>query len=43
MNTSGVQRGYMAKNMEAEEFKKVVTNAISREFEKEIKLKIILK
>lgn len=41
LNTSGVQRGYMAKNMEAEEFIKVVTNAISREFEKEIKLERI--
>lgn len=41
MNTSGVQRGYMAKNMKAEEFIKVVTNAISREFEKEIKLEKI--
>lgn len=41
MNTSGVQRGYMAKNMKAEEFIKVVMNALSMEFGKEVKLKII--
>ncbi|MFL0194857.1 hypothetical protein ACJDU8_04610 [Clostridium sp. WILCCON 0269] len=41
MNTSGVQRGYMAKNMKAEEFIKVVINALSREFEKEFRLEII--
>ena len=41
MNTSGIQRGYMAKNMETEEFIKVVVNALSMEFGKEIKLKII--
>lgn len=41
MNTSGIQRGYMDKNMEAEEFIKVVINALSREFGREVKLKII--
>lgn len=41
MNTSGIQRGYMAKNMKAEEFIKVVVNALSREFGKEVKLEII--
>ncbi len=41
MNTSGVQRGYMDKNMTAEEFIKVVVNALSMEFGKEVKLKII--
>lgn len=41
MNTSGIQRGYMAKNMKAEEFIKVVINALSREFGKEVKLKTI--
>ena len=41
MNTSGIQRGYMAKNMKAEEFIKVVVNALSMEFEKEVKLEII--
>lgn len=38
MNTSGVQRGYMAKNMKPEAFIKVVINALSRKFEKEVKL-----
>lgn len=41
MNTSGIQRGYMAKNMKAEEFIKVVINALSMEFGKEVKLEII--
>lgn len=41
MNTSGIQRAYMAKNMEAEEFIKVVINALSREFGKEVKLEKI--
>ncbi|MGY0373246.1 hypothetical protein [Clostridium sp. JNZ J1-5] len=41
MNTSGIQRGYMAKNMKAEEFIKVVVNALSKEFGKEVKLEII--
>lgn len=41
MNTSGIQRGYMAKNMKAEEFIKVVVNALSMEFGKEVKLKTI--
>ncbi len=41
MNTSGIQRGYMVKNMKAEEFIKIVVNALSMEFGKEVKLKII--
>jgi len=41
MNTLGIQRGYMAKNMKAEEFINVVIAALSREFEKEVKLEII--
>jgi hypothetical protein len=41
MNTFGIQRGYMAKNMRAEEFINVVIVALSREFEKEVKLEII--
>lgn len=38
MNTTGFIRGYMAKNMSAEDFIKVVVTAISREFEEEVKL-----
>jgi hypothetical protein len=38
MNSSGYIRGYMAKNMKAEKFIEVVANAISREFEKEVKM-----
>lgn len=38
MNTSGIIRGYLSKNLNAEEFIKVVTNALSREFEEEVKL-----
>jgi hypothetical protein len=41
MNTSGVQRGYMSRYMKAEEFIKVVVNALGREFEKEVKLECI--
>lgn len=41
LNTSGIQRGYMAKNMKAEEFIKVVVKALSMEFEKQVKLEII--
>lgn len=41
MNTSGIQRSYMAKNMKAEEFIKVVVNALSIEFGKEVKLETI--
>ena len=41
MNTSGVQRGYMAKNMRVEEFLNVVVKAISMEFEKEVKVENI--
>ncbi len=36
MNTSGYIRGYMAKNMKAEDFIKVVVSALNREF-KEVK------
>ena len=38
MNTTGFIRGYMAKNMSAEDFIKVVVTALSREFEEEVKL-----
>ena len=38
MNTTGFTRGYMAKNMSAENFIKVVVTALSREFEEEVKL-----
>ncbi len=38
MNTSGLIRGYMSKNMNAEEFIEVVSKAISREFEEEVLL-----
>jgi len=38
MNTTGFIRGYMAKNMDAESFIKVVIIALSREFEREVKL-----
>lgn len=41
LNTSGVQRGYMAKNMKAEEFIKVVANALSMEFEKKVEVEAI--
>lgn len=41
MNTSGFLRGYMAKNMNAEDFIKVVVTALSREFEEEVKLENI--
>jgi hypothetical protein len=41
LNTSGIQRGYMAKNMKAEEFIKVVINALSKEFGRELKMEII--
>lgn len=41
MNTSGIARGYMSKNMEAEEFIKVVVRALSCEFEKEVELESI--
>lgn len=41
MNTSGVQRGYMAKNMKTEEFIKVVVNVLSMEFEEKVKLEAI--
>src|SRR5690625_7961888 len=35
MNTTGFIRGYMAKNMNAEEFINIVFRALSREFEEE--------
>ena len=35
MNTSGMIRGYMSKNMKAEEFIKVVVKALRWEFEKQ--------
>lgn len=38
MNTLGFQRGYMAKNMNAEDFVKVIVKALSREFQKEVSL-----
>lgn len=38
MNTLGFQRGYMAKNMRAEDFIKVVARAVSREFQKGVNL-----
>lgn len=41
MNTSGMLRGYMLKNIKAEEFIKVVIRALSCEFEKEVKLECI--
>lgn len=41
MNTSGFLRGYMAKNMNAEDFIKVVVTALSREFEEKVKLENI--
>lgn len=41
MNTTGIARGYMSKNMRAEEFIKVVTKALSCEFEKEVELESI--
>ena len=41
MNTTGMLRGYMSKNMKAEEFIKVATKALSCEFEKEFDLESI--
>lgn len=41
MNTTGFIRGYMAKNMSAKDFIKVVVKALSREFEEEVQLKDI--
>lgn len=38
MNTTGFIRGYMAKNMNVEDFNEVVVRALSREFEEEVKL-----
>jgi hypothetical protein len=36
MNSTGFIRGYMAKNMSAEEFIKVSAKALEREFEEEV-------
>ncbi|HLR35769.1 MAG TPA: hypothetical protein VK071_10655 [Tissierellales bacterium] len=41
MNTSGVIRGYMSKNMDAEEFIKIVVSALSREFGEKVQLQNI--
>ena len=41
MNTSGMLRGYMSKNMKVEEIIKVVVKALSYEFEKEVDLESI--
>lgn len=41
MDTTGIARGYMSKNMKAEEFIKVVVRALSCEFEKEVELESI--
>lgn len=41
MNTLGIARGYMSKNMKAEDFIKVVVRALSCEFEKEVELENI--
>lgn len=38
MNTSGIIRGYMAKNMSPEDFIEVVVRALSTEFEEELRL-----
>ena len=40
MNTSGIIRGYMSKNMRDEEFMAVVRKALSKEFEEEVILKV---
>ena len=37
MNSTGMIRGYMSKNMKAEKFIKIVVKALSMEFEKEVK------
>lgn len=41
MNTTGFIRGYMAHNMNAEDFIKVVVKALSMEFEEEVQLQNI--
>ena len=41
MNTSGVTRGYLSKNLNEKEFIKVVIKALSTEFEKEFRLEIV--
>lgn len=41
MNTTGFLRGYMSKNMNSERFIEVVREALSREFEEEVKLEKI--
>jgi len=41
MNTSGVNRGYMAKGMKVENFLKVIIDTLGKEFEKEVKVENI--
>lgn len=41
MNTTGFLRGYMAKNMTAQQFIKVAAEAISREFEEQVEVIIV--
>lgn len=43
MNTTGFIRGYMAKNMNDDDFIKIVVAALSREFEEDVKLKNVNK
>lgn len=43
MNTTGFIRGYMAKNMNDDDFIKIVVVALSREFEEDVKLKNVNK
>ena len=38
MNTTGMIRGYMSKNMKAEEFIKIVVTALSKEFSSNVEL-----
>lgn len=38
MNTTGFLRGYMAKNMKADQFIKVAAEAISREFKENVEV-----
>ena len=41
MNTTGMIRGYMSKNMKEQEFIKVVIRALSREFDTKVELESI--
>ncbi|MCM0647352.1 hypothetical protein NBE98_03050 [Clostridium swellfunianum] len=43
MNSTGYIRGYMSKNMSAERFIQVVAEALSKEFEEEVKVNTKLK